>query len=217
MDCRAGRGLLQLLPGRNHSQPVSDRRLRADRAYQIASAKFYSEQYDAARQDFQTIVAEVSSPWHDIAPYLAARCLIRAGKFAEAETELRSIAADSALARWRAPANRLLGYVEVHLHPAERMHELALALVRPDSEITIGQDLIDYRMLLDRHATPQPSDDLAAWIRSFQARGSNAVENWRTHHTLPWLVAALEASKPGDAAVPELLAAAREVKSDSPA
>ena len=36
--------------------------LRADRAYQIASAKFYSEQYDAARQDFQTIASDASSP-----------------------------------------------------------------------------------------------------------------------------------------------------------
>jgi hypothetical protein len=34
--------------------------------------------------------------------------------------------------RWHAPASRLLGFVEAHLHPAERMHELALALVRPD-------------------------------------------------------------------------------------
>ena len=33
-------------------QPASDPRLRADRAYQIAAAKFYSRQYDAARQDF---------------------------------------------------------------------------------------------------------------------------------------------------------------------
>jgi hypothetical protein len=188
-------------------QPVSDPRLRADRAYQIASAKFYSEQYDAARQDFQTIAADASSPWHGVAPYLAARCLIRAGRFAEAETELRSVA----------PASRLLGFVEAHLHPAERMHELALALVRPDSEASIGQDLIDYRMLFDKDVTPQPSDDLTDWIRSFQAGGSSAVENWRTRHTLPWLVAALQASKPGDAVVPELLPAAREVTADSPA
>jgi hypothetical protein len=115
-------------------QPTSDPRLRADRAYQIASAKFYSEQYDAAR------------------------CLLRAGKFAEAETELRSIAANPALMRWHAPASRLLNYVEAHLRPADRMHELALALVRPDSEATIGQDLIDYRMLFDKDVKPQPND-----------------------------------------------------------
>jgi hypothetical protein len=188
-------------------QPASDPRLRADRDYQIASAKFYSEQYDAARRDFQTIAADAASPWHGIAPYLAARCLIRAGNFAEAETELRGAA----------PASRLLGFVEVHLHPAERMHELALALVRPNSEATIGQDLIDYRMLFDKDVAPQPNDDLTDWIRSFQAGGAGAVENWRTRHTLPWLVAALQVSKPGDDAVPELLAAAREVKSGSPA
>ncbi|MGB7721375.1 MAG: tetratricopeptide repeat protein [Bryobacteraceae bacterium] len=198
-------------------QPASDPRMRADRAYQIASAKFYSEQYGDARQDFQTIAADASSPWHGVAPYLAARCLIRAGQFAEAETELRSVAADPALTRWHAPAGRLLDYVEAHLHPAERMHQLALALVRPDSEATIGQDLIDYRMLFDRNIAPQPNDDLADWIRSFQAGGAGAVERWRARHTLPWLVAALAASKPGDADVPELLAAASEVKSDSPA
>ena len=198
-------------------QPASDPRLRADRAYQIASAKFYSEQYDAARQDFQTIAAHASSPWHDVAPYLAARCLIRAGRFAEAETELRSIAADPALRRWHGPASRLLGYVRLRAHPAERMHELALALVRRDSETTIGQDFIDYRELFYRNVKPQPNDDLSDWIRSFQAGGAGAIENWRTRHTLPWLVAALQASKPGDAAVPELLAAAREVRSDSPA
>ena len=188
-------------------QPASNPLLRADRAYQIASAKFYSEQYDAARRDFQTIAADAKSPWHGIAPYLAARCLIRAGNFAEAETELRSVA----------PASHLLGYVQARLHPAERMHELALALVRPDSETSIGQDLIDYRMLFDKDVKPQPNDDLTDWIRSFQAGGAGAVENRRTRHTLPWLVAALQASNPGDAVVPELLAAAREVKSDSPA
>jgi hypothetical protein len=198
-------------------QPASNPLLRADRAYQIASAKFYSEQYDAARQDFQTIAADASSPWHDIAPYLAARCLLRAGRFAEAETELRGIAADPAMKRWHAPASRLLGFVEAHLHPAERMHELALALVRPDSETTIGQDLIDYRMLFDRDVTPQPNDDLTDWIRSFQAGGAGGIENWRARHTLPWLVAALQAAKLQDAAVPELLAAASEVKADSPA
>ena len=148
-------------------QPASDPRLGADRAYQIASAKFYSEQYDAARQDFQAIAADDSSPWHDVAPYLGARCLIRAGKLAEAETALQSVAADPALTRWHAPAIGLLGYVRARLHPAERMHELALALVRPDSQATIGQDLIDYRMLFDKDLKPQANDDLTDWILSF--------------------------------------------------
>lgn len=197
-------------------QPTSDPRLRPDRAYQIASAKFYSEQYDAARQDFQAIAADASSPWRGIAPYLAARCLIRAGKFAEAETELQSVAEDPALSRWHAPATGLLGYVRVRLHPAERMHELALALVRPDTQATIGQDLIDYRLLFDQNVKPRTDDDLTEWILSFQAGGAGAIEKWRERHTLPWLVAALQAAAPRDAGLAELLPAAAEVKPDSP-
>src|ERR1039458_3961664 len=202
--------------GESIPQPASDPHLSADRAYQIASAKFYSEQYDAARRNFQTIAADDSSPWHDVAPYLAARCLIRDGKLAEAETALQSVAAHPALTRWHAPADRLLGYVRARLHPAERMHELALALVRPNSQATIGQDLIDYRMLFDKDLKPQANDDLTDWILSFHAGDRNALEKWRSARTLPWLVAALQAAMPSDTAVPELLAAAREVKPDSP-
>jgi hypothetical protein len=190
--------------------------LHADRAYQIASAKFYSEQYDAARQDFQTIASDPSSPWQDIAPYLAARCLIRAGKFADADTELQHIAADPALGRFHASASGLRGYVRARLHPAERMHELALALVKPDSQTTIQQDLIDYRTLFDQNVKPSQDDDLTAWIVSFQAGGNGALEKWRATHALPWLLGALQAAGPKDSAVPELLAAASAVKPDSP-
>lgn len=202
--------------GASTPQPASDPQLRPDRAYQIASAKFYSEQYDAARQDFQTIAADSSSPWHEIAPYLAARCLIRAGKLSQAETELQSIAADPARPRWHAPANGLLGYVRMRLHPPGRMHELALALVRPNSQATVGQDLIDYRMLFDQNVTPQPDDDLSAWIRSFQAGGQGAIEKWRAVHILPWLVGALHFADPKDPNLAELLTAAAAVKPDSP-
>jgi len=202
--------------GADIPQPASDPQLRPDRDYQIASAKFYSEQYDAARQDFQAIAADTSSSWLEIAPYLAARCLIRAGKLAQAETELQQIAADPAHSRWHASANGLLGYVSVRLHPAERMHELALALTRPNSPATVKQGLVDYRMLFDQSVKPQPDDDLSAWVRSFQANGAGAIEKWHASHTLPWLVGALWFSSPKGSALTELLPAAAAVKSDSP-
>jgi TolA-binding protein len=202
--------------GKTIPQPSADPRMRADRAYQIASAKFYSEQYGEARQDFLAIAQDESSPWHDIAPYLAARCLIRSGKLSEAETELQQIASEPSLPRWHAPAGRLLAYIHAHLRPAQRMHEAAEALVQPDSQATIAQDLTDYRVLFDKDVEPRPNDDLTDWILSFQAYGRGAVEQWRARHTLPWLIAALQAAHPGDSTAPELLAAAREVKPDSP-
>ena len=191
--------------------------LRADRAYQIASAKFYSEHYDTARQDFQTITGDGSSPWHEIAPYLAARCLIRAGKWPEAEKELQSIVDNPKLARWHSSANELLRYVWVRLYPEDRMHELAAELVKPNSQATIAQDLIDYRKLFDQDVKPDPGDDLTDWILSFQAGGNGALEKWRATHALPWLVGALQAAGPKDTAVAELLAAASAIKPDSPA
>ena len=196
--------------------PSSLPELRADRAYQIASAKFYSEQYDAARQDFQAIARDTASPWHDIAPYLAARCLLRAGDLAQAQSEFERIAADPAQARWHAPANGLLGYIRSRLHRAERMHELALAVVKPNSQATLQQDLADYRLLFDQNVKPQPSDDLSDWIVSFQSNGAGALERWRAAHTLPWLVAALNFAAPGQPELAELLRAAAAVKPDSP-
>jgi hypothetical protein len=197
--------------------PASDPQLRADRAYQIAAAKFYSEQYDAARQDFQAIAADASSPWHEIAPYLSARCLIRAGKWPEAEKELQSIVDNAKLARWHASANGLLRFVRVRLYPEERMHELGLALAKPNSQDTIAQDLIDYRKLFDQDVRPDPGDDLTDWIVCYQAGGKGALEKWRANHSLPWLVAALQYAGFEGPAAPDLLAAAADVKPDSPA
>ena len=198
-------------------QPATDPQLRADRAYQIAAAKFYSEKYDEARADFQTIAADSASPWRSIAPYLAARCLIRAGKFADAQTDLQHIVDDPAAQRWHAPATGLLGYVRYRINPPQRMHDLAVALVRPNSQATLEQDLTDYRMLWDNNVKPAGSDDLTDWIAGYQSGGPKSLERWRALHTLPWLVSALHYAKPNDEAAPELLAAAAAVKPDSPA
>lgn len=45
----------------------------------------------------------------------------------------------------------------------------------------------------------------------------DAVAGWRSARTTPWLIAALTAVAPGDAAVPELLRATRELPQGSPA
>jgi hypothetical protein len=119
------------------------------------------------------------------------------------------------MAQWHAPATGLLGYVRTRLHPTQRMHELALALVKPNSA-TIGQDLVDYRLLWDQNVKPDSDDDLTGWIRIYQAGGAGALEKWRAAHSLPWLVAALQAATPRDTAVPELVSAAAAVKPDSP-
>lgn len=196
---------------------ASDPKLRADRAYQIAAAKFYAGQYDAARADFQQIAADSESPWREIAPYLEARCTLRKGELTKAAAELRAIADDSSQGRWRDAAAHLLQYVSVRLDPNARIRELAQTLVEPDIQDHIAEDLDDYRLLLDKLDKPPREDDLTDWIKSYQEGDRDHVlEVWHKRPSLPWLVAALEETKPGDVQAPELLKAATGIKPDSP-
>ena len=55
----------------------ADALIRADRAYQIAAAKFYSGSFDEAKTSFDTIARDASSPWRQTAAYLSARALVR--------------------------------------------------------------------------------------------------------------------------------------------
>ena len=192
--------------------PASDPRLRADRAYQIAAAKFYSGQYDAAHADFDQIASDAQSPWHEIAPYLKARSSIRKGNFKRAADELRAVGP-----RWRDQAQHLLQYVQTETDPAGRIRQLAQILVKPGIESHIAQDLDDYRLLLDRVDKPPREDDLTDWIKSYQEGGRDHVfEMWRKQKSLPWLIAALQQTKAGDNEAAEMLKAATAIKTDSP-
>ena len=186
-DCSAGAAI---------PPPATDPSMRSERAYQIASAHFYAEQYDEARRDFQSIASDTSSPWHDMAPYLAARCLIsRPRSSLKPPPPCSRWRPIRARPRWHAPAQRLLDYVRIRTSPTVRMHELALALVKPGPAAGFEQDLTDYRMLFDKDVKPQPSDDLTDWILSFQAGGAGALDKWRQNRSLPWLIAALQSAK----------------------
>ena len=192
--------------------PASDPRLRADRAYQTAAAKFYSGQYDAAHADFEQIASDAPSPWHEIAPYLKARCTIRKGDFKRAADELRGVGP-----RWRDSAQHLLQYVQTEADPAGRIRQLAQTLVKPGIQDHIAQDLDDYRLLLDRVDKPPREDDLTDWIKSYQGGERDHIfAMWRQQKSLPWLVAALDETRPGDHEAAELLQAAQGIKTDSP-
>ena len=188
-----------------------------ERAYQVAAARFYAGQHTAAQQDFDAIAQDAASPWREIAPYLAARCLIRSGDYEGASKRLQQVIADPSRARYHESARGLQRYVEAKAHPIERLHELAGAVMRPDSA-TLERDLTDYHFLLDHHNDVKPEDDLTAWILDFQSNPKpGAVEKWRATHSNAWLLAAIAKVQAGDPAAAELIAAARALKPDSPA
>lgn len=173
--CSAGIAIPRELNSTNHL-------LVADRRYQIAAARFYAEQYDQAESDFDAIAAAADSPWHQIAPYLAARACIRqatiAGneaKLQRAADRLRAILADPASQSLHASAEALLGFVLAKLEPRQRLVALGSQLMSPDLGPRLGRVLTDYTAIWDRleakqEKPPTEASEVAEWIALFQLR-----------------------------------------------
>jgi hypothetical protein len=221
-----------------------DPMVRADRAYQTAAANFYATNYDVAKQQFDAIAKDKNSPYRIVAPYLAARAMLRKGSFeekpedakpslSEAEQRLNAMLKDSSVKLSHHGAQRLLNLVRVRLHPQEKAHELAAQIMKKDAVDDFKQAVWDYTYLLDkligeddegkRPNVPagMTADDLTDWIIAIQSEddaiAAHSVERWQKTKSGPWLVAALVNAEGKTAGLTELLAAAAEVNETSPA
>jgi len=226
------------------ASPGQDALIRADRAYQIAAANFYATKLDEAKQQFDAIAADKSSPWREKAAYLAARALLRKGSFAdkdeerrpaltEAETRLNAILKDNSLKASHHAASRLLNLVRLRLHPEEKLHELAHTVLKRDGSTDFKQDVWDYTVLMDKYLevedettkkTPPAglgSDELTDWIMAFEgdldSASAHAIERWEKTKSLPWLVAAIAHAQGQQPKADTLLSAAAAVDHKSPA
>ncbi len=226
------------------ARPDQDPLIRADRAYQIAAANFYSTNLDDAKQQFDAIAHDSSSPWRDKAAYLAARAMLRKGGFAEkveeglpaltdAETRLNAILKDGSLKASHHAATRLLNLVRLRLEPEEKLHEIAHTLVKKDGSADFKQDVWDYTVLLDKElgdsvdstkhklSSDLASDELTDWVVTFQDAAATAsaysLERWDKTKALPWLVAAITKANGQQPRVDALLSAAARVDHASPA
>lgn len=228
-NCGAGRGTPA--PAELDLPPV----FHYDRAYQIAAADFYAERYDAARARFLAIGRDKASPWRRIARYLAVRTTLRKSPIYSSsaalastdpvavalEKEIRALLADPDMKPLRETLGQLLRFVTYRTNPHLRFRMAAAALVSKDRYSAAGMrdDLEHYTFLLDRTDFQPPPDAMTDWIRTFQdpTQREHAVRRWRATRSIPWLVAALTHAEPKDAAVTDLLAAAGNLASDSPA
>jgi tetratricopeptide (TPR) repeat protein len=182
--------------------PAAEPQLRADSAYQMATAHFYSGNFDTAIEAFAAVARDTASPWHTIAPYLIARALVRKatlgaeeGKvdmavLAQAEAQVQKILDDSEQQAMHPAARRLLHFIRFRSTPTPRLHELAQALLKQDTPTTLQQDLADYTLLLDKHlgdgtdaeapaatarAAAVKDDALGDWIVTFAATDQEAL------------------------------------------
>lgn len=224
-----------------------DALIRADRAYQIAAANFYATNFDEAKQQFDSIAQDKSSPWRDKAAYLAARSMLRKGSLvdkeeegrtalAEAETRLNAVLKDKSATASHHASARLLNLVRLRLHPEEKLHEIAHLLVKRDASPDFKQDVWDYTILLDKFLgediedteakkAPRPSgltsDDLTDWVLTFEdssaAASTHSLDQWEKSKALPWLVAAISKAPGQNPKAGALLSAAANVDHASPA
>jgi hypothetical protein len=197
--------------------------MQADRAYQIAAANFYAGDFDAASADFLRIAADRSSPWHGIAPYLAARALIRKSTLVDpaaspaAEAQLRQVLADPDAAAWRQSARDLARYLRAHTEPERALDEFAHTVAT--EKTGVAGVMNDYRLMLGRYLDtgkqPPFDEDITDWIAAMAySPPDRALVKWRETRSLPWLVAALTHAYEPD---PELMKAAAQVARTSPA
>lgn len=220
--------------------------IRADRAYQIAAAKFYAMKFDDAKAEFEKIASDSSSQWHETAQYLVARSLIRKASLGEdakrnetlsqAESELKRTIADKKQGPLHDSAAGLLNLVKLRLRPEERLRELAGSLMKREANADLKQELWDYTIILDKYLGDEGepvdenvkknldkviTDDLSDWLRNFQADDKasyeHALEKWRKTDSRAWLIAALSKTAGRDAATPALIAAADRIETNSPA
>lgn len=239
-NCPGGR---TIPPPLSESAPAA---FRADRDHQVAAALFYAADFGSARAAFRRIASDAGSPWRAIAPYLAARALVRQGTVSddrasleEAARELKQLQGDATTAAYHPAVERLLEFVRLRTEPEQRLRELGAELSRGASGEATTKRLDDYAVLLDHQTVVgssewwQPdwtippeaigavrdADDRTDWILTIQGAGprTHALDRWRKTSSPAWLVAALAAAKPGDADAAALVEAAGRVGETSPA
>ncbi len=124
--------------------------LKADRAYQVATAYFYRFDYARAGELYAAIGRDAASPWRKLARYLAARAAVHAAivaktpdSIAAADTAIAAVAADPELADYRADAPRLASLLAFATRPQQRAQELAKSLLAADLPASLAVDLHD--------------------------------------------------------------------------
>ena len=226
-NCKAGTAIPASLPN-------VPKWLQQDRAYQIASAHFYSEDFDSARLEYNAIAADPASPWATAANYLVARTDIRQAmltpkppdlaRLKQAEQHLEKLLQTKRAGAYAESARGLLNYIRFRTQPDAQAVALAKEITGRNEDQRFAQDVTDLTRLFDRGT---PNDDvrkqceLIDWVFTMQSTGKadmdHALERWRTTRKEQWLVAALTKSAPDGPASAELIDAAKLVPPSSPA
>lgn len=178
----------------NELPATADPLLLADRSYQMAAAHFYSGVYPDAEAEFDAISHDETSPWQSIAPYLAARAVIRQVSdnldgfpeperlakdvplLKEAERRLKAVIDDPSRRQWHRDARKLLNLIAFRTEPLQYQHRLAKEITRGGAGEGFGQDVRDYTLLLDKYLNQEPDFE---GVDRFGDKYDKRLEQWR--------------------------------------
>jgi hypothetical protein len=226
----------------NLPAPVADSSpalLKADRAYQIASATFYAKRFDDAARQFGAIAADSSSPWAAWGSYLAARATVRKafamGKATDpysadlasydqdtmtrAQKMLESLLKQPDPKPSRTIIQDELNFIRIRTEPEQRATEISAALAGPAPDKNFANDIKDLNWILVKQAKTSNPPPLLVWIAAWRggATGASAYAAWQQGHALPWLVMALVKADASDAFASALLDEAAKIAPGTPA
>jgi len=218
--------------------PDSPALLKADRAYQIASAAFYAKQFDEAASQFAAIAADQGSPWAPWGQYLAARATVRkafamgkatdpyssdlasydAATMQRAQTMLEALLAQPNPTPSRAIVQEELNFIRIRTEPEKRAAEICAALAGPAPDANFLHDLDDLSWLYVKSISIKNQPPLLSWITAWRTGTAvSAFTAWQQGHALPWLVVAIAKASPTDAFASALIDEAAKITPDSPA
>lgn len=210
--------------------PAAPDWLKADRAYQIATAYFYRFDYARAAELYAAIARDAASPWRKLAGYLTVRAAVHAANadktpesIAAAKSAIAALAADPELADYHGDAPKLAAMLAFGTQPRERAQELAQSFTAAELPDSLAVDLHDFK---DLERFGHRYTDAGAWIYDIDSIANDktradakadVLQRWHQSHALPWLTAALMFLDPGDPDAAEAMTAAQAIDAASPA
>lgn len=212
----------------------ADAACKQERAYQIAAANFYAQNFDTARKEFEAIAADANSKWKEMAGYLATRSMIRQATLAketnknlleQAGQKIQHLIANPSYATLKEDLQSLANFVAVRVSPDAHLNRLA-------TEKFDQQTIEEITKTLDNYLDPDNSatevtyskvpenlkkNEMIDWILTFQATDEastkHALSRWKETKSTAWLVAAITGVDAEDQHANQLISAARADKS----